>query len=72
MGDWLEHKQSIANRAGTNLIHIRDRELSGGTAYGDLPVSRLVTLFWFTIHAYPPGHVTAYRTLILDPIVSPG
>ena len=32
----------------------------------------LVTLFWLTIHAYPPGHVTAYRTLILDPIVSSG
>ena len=32
------------------------------TAYGDLPASRLVTLFWYTIHAYPPGHVTAYRT----------
>ena len=28
-----------------------------------------MTLFWFTIHAYPPGHVTAYRTLILDPII---
>ena len=42
------------------------------TAYGDLPASRLVTLFWYTIHAYPPGHVTAYRTLTLDPIVSSG
>ena len=41
-------------------------------AYGDLPASRLVTLFWFTIHAYPPGLVTAYRTLILGPIVSSG
>ena len=28
VGDWLEHKQSMANRAGTNLRHIRDRELS--------------------------------------------
>ena len=27
-GDWLEHKQSLANQAGTNLRHIRDRELS--------------------------------------------
>ena len=26
--DWLEHKQSLANQAGTNLRHIRDRELS--------------------------------------------
>ena len=43
-----------------------------GTAYGDLPASRLVTSFWYTIHAYPPGHVTAYRTLTLDPIVSSG
>ena len=28
VGDWLEHKQSMANQAGTNLRHIRDRELS--------------------------------------------
>ena len=28
MGDWLEHKQSLANQAGTNLRHIRDREQS--------------------------------------------
>ena len=27
-GDWLEHKQSMANQAGTNLRHIRERELS--------------------------------------------
>ena len=26
--NWLEHKQSMANQAGTNLRHIRDRELS--------------------------------------------
>ena len=25
---WLEHKQSMANQAGTNLRHIRERELS--------------------------------------------
>ena len=41
-----------------------------GTAYSDLPASRLVTLFWYTIHTYPPGHVTAYGTVTLDPIVS--
>ena len=28
VGDWLEHEQSLANQAGTNLRHIRDRELS--------------------------------------------
>ena len=28
VGDWLEHKHSMANEAGTNLRHIRDRELS--------------------------------------------
>ena len=72
VGDWLEHKQFLANQAGTNLRHIRDRDRADGTAYGDLPASRLVTLFWYTIHAYPPGHVTACRTLTLDPIVSSG
>ena len=28
VGDWLEHKQSMANQAGTNLRNIRDRELT--------------------------------------------
>ena len=28
VGDWLEHKQSMANQAGINVRHIRDRELS--------------------------------------------
>ena len=28
VGDWLEHKQSLANQAGTKLRHIRDREQS--------------------------------------------
>ena len=28
VGDWFEHKQSLANQAGTNLRHICDRELS--------------------------------------------
>ena len=28
VGDLLEHKQSMANQAGTNLRHIRERELS--------------------------------------------
>ena len=28
VGDWLEHNQSMANKAGTNLRHISDRELS--------------------------------------------
>ena len=45
---------------------------AGGIAYGDLPASRLVILFPFTIHAYPPGHATAHRTLNLGPIVSSG
>ena len=28
VGDWLEHKRSMANQAGTNLRHIREHELS--------------------------------------------
>ena len=28
MGNWLEHKQSVANQGETNLRHIRDSELS--------------------------------------------
>ena len=41
-------------------------------AYRDLPASRVMTLFWFTMHAYPPGLVTACRTLFLGPMVSSG
>ena len=63
VGDWLDHKQSMANQAGTNLRNFRER---------DPPVSRLVTLYWFTIHAYPHGPTLAYRTLILGPNVSSG
>ena len=46
--------------------------LANEIVYGDPPVSRLVTLFWFTIRAYLSGPVTAYRTLILGPIVLSG
>ena len=28
VGDWQEHKQSMANEAGTNPRHVRERELS--------------------------------------------
>ena len=28
VGEWLEHKQSMADQAGTNLRHIRECELS--------------------------------------------
>ena len=28
VGDWLEHKQSMANQAGCNLRRVRERELS--------------------------------------------
>ena len=72
VADWLERKQSMANQAGTNLKHIGERELSRRNRLGDPPVSRLVTLFWFTIRAYLLGPVTAYRTLIAGPIVSSG
>ena len=72
VGDWLEHKKSMANQPGTNLRHIRECELRDEIAYGDPPVSRLVTFFWFTAHPYPPGPVSAYRTLISGPIVSSG
>ena len=36
--DWMEHKQSMANDAGTNLRHIHDRELSRRNRVG-LPAS---------------------------------
>ena len=41
-------------------------------AYGDPPVLRFVTLFWFNTNNYPHGRVTACRILILGPIVSSG
>ena len=71
VGDWLNHKQSMANQAGTNLRVIPERELSRRNRLRR-PVSRSVTLFWFTIHNYPPGPVTAYRSLIFGPNVCSG
>ena len=70
VGDWLEHKQSLAKHAGTNLRHIR--ELSRRNRLRQ-PASFKVGDLVLAHHSpYPPGHVTAYRTLFLDPIVSSG
>ena len=58
VGDWLEHKQSMANQAGTNRRHVSECELSQRNRQGDPPILRLVTLFRFTTNDYPPGHLS--------------
>ena len=68
VGDWLEHKQSMANQAGSNLRHIRDCELSRQNRLRR-PASFQVG---DPVLVHPPGHVIAYGTLLLDPIVASG
>ena len=72
VGDLLEHKQSMANQAGTNLRHIRDRELSRQNRLRRRASFKVGDLVLVNNYAYRPGHATAYRTLILGPIVSSG
>ena len=71
-GDWLEHKQSMAKQGGTNLRHIRDRELSRRNRLrrpASFKVGDLVLVHHSRLRSWPGD---GYRTLILDPIVSSG
>ena len=72
VGDWVEHKQLMANQAGTNLRHIREREPSRRSRLRR-PASFKVVDHVLVHHSdYPLGPLTAYRTLILGPVVSSG
>ena len=64
VGDWLEHKQSMANQAGTNLRHIRDRELSRRNRLRR-PASFKVGDFLLVHHSGLPSWP---RTCLQDPI----
>ena len=76
VGDWLEHKQSMANQAGTNLRHICDRELSRRNRLrraASFKVGDLVLVHHSRLPSWPRNCLQEnYRTLILDPIVSSG
>ena len=67
MGDWLEHKQSLANQAGTNLRHIRDRELSRRNRLrrpASLKVGALVMVHHSRLPSWP-------RNCLQDPFFGP-
>ena len=67
VGDWLEHNQSMANQAGTNLRHIRDRELSrwnGLRRPASLKVGDLVLVHHSRLPSWP-------RTSLHDPFFWP-
>ena len=72
VGDLLEHKQSMANQPGTNVRHIRDRELSRQDRLrrpASFKVADLVLFHHLRLPSWPRNCPT---TLILDPIVSSG
>ena len=71
VGDWLEHKQSMANQAGTNLRHIRDRELSRPKRLGR-PASFKVGDLVLVYHSCLPCWPCTCLHDPLDPIVSSG
>ena len=72
VGEWLEHKQSMANQAGTNLRHIREHELSRQNRLRRPASFKVGDLVLVHHSQQPTGPVTAYRTLFSGPIVSSG
>ena len=67
VGDWLEHKQSMANQAGTNLRHIRDCELSRRNRLrrpASFRVGDLVLVHHSRLPSWP-------RNCLQDPYVEP-
>ena len=65
--DWLEHKQSMANQAATNLRHIRERELSRGNRLRR-PASFIVGRLVFVDHSRLPSRPRNCRQ---DPYFGP-
>ena len=67
VGNWLEHKQSTANKAGTNLRHLRERELSrrkGLRRPASFKVGDLVLVHHSRLPSWP-------RTRLQDPYFGP-
>ena len=67
VGDWLEHKQSMANQAGTILRHIRERELSRQNRLrrpASFRVGDLVLVHQSRLHSWP-------RNCVQDPYFGP-
>ena len=74
VGDWLEHKQSMANQAGTNLRHIRERELSRRHCLRRPPSFKVGDLFLVhrsSLPSWPRNclqnpHFGSYRIIRID------
>ena len=67
VGDWLEHRQCLANQARTNLRHIRDRELSPRTRLrrpASFKVGDLVLVHHSRLPSWP-------RNCLQDPYFGP-
>ena len=67
VGDWLEHKQSMANQAGTHLRHIRVGELSRRNRLrrpASFKVGDLVLVGHSHLHSWP-------RNCLQDPYFGP-
>ena len=62
----------MTNQAGTNLRHICDRELRRRNRLWQPASFKVGDLVLVHHSRLPPGHVTAYMTFILGPIVSSG
>ena len=74
VGDWLEHKQSMANQAGTNLRNIPDRELSrrnrlrrpASFKVGDLVWVHHSRLPYWPCNCLQNPHFGPYRIIRID------
>ena len=74
VGDWLEHKQSMANQAGTKLRHIRDHELSrqnrlrrpASFNVGDLILVRHSSLLSWPRNCLQDPYFGPYRIIRID------
>ena len=65
VGDWLEHRQDLANLARGNLKHVRERELTRRNRTRRRATFKVGNLVLVQTHDCPPGPATVCRTLTL-------
>ena len=65
VGDWLEHKQALANLARANLKQVRERELTRRNRCKRPATFRVGDWCLCTTRDRPHGPATVCRTLIL-------
>ena len=72
VGDWLEHRQDLANRARANLKRVREREITRRNRTRRPAIFKVATWCLYTTHDCPHGPATVCRTPTLGPIVLSG